>query len=94
MRADDRFRPLPLEATTLVAEGRVIEAIKSVRHAEGLGLREAKQRIDSYLAREPLLKAQIELRQRAVRRKFFLWFLVVDVVIAAVVIYWLFYRGT
>lgn len=92
MYADSRYRELPLEAITLLNEGRVIEAIKSVRQAEGLGLKEAKGRVDAYLAREPLLRAQLELRQRAARRKFFFWFLVVDIVIAAAIIYWIYYR--
>jgi hypothetical protein len=92
MYADPKYRELPLEAITLLNEGRVIDAIKSVRQAEGLGLKEAKGRVDAYLAREPLLRAQLELRRRAARRKFFFWFLVVDLIIAAAAIYWLFYR--
>ncbi len=92
MYADPKHRPLPLEAVTLLQEGRVIEAIKSVRQAETLGLKEAKQRVDAYLASEPLLRAQIELQQRAARRKFFFWFLVIDLVIVAGVVYWMFYR--
>ena len=93
MYADSRFRELPLEAVTLLQEGRKIEAIKSVREAEGLGLKEAKGRVDAFLDREPLLKAQYELRQRAARRKFFLWFLVVDVLIVAAIVYWLRFGG-
>jgi len=93
MYADPKFKALPLEAVTLLNEGHLIQAIKSVRLAEGLGLKEAKDRVDGYLSREPLLRAQLELRQRAARRKFFLWFLVVDLVAAAGAIYWLFYRG-
>ncbi len=92
MRAEDRLRPLPVEAITLLSEGQFVQAIKAVREHEGLGLREAKQRVDAWLAREPLIKAQIEMRQRAARRKFFLWFLLVDIVIAAAVLWWLFYR--
>jgi hypothetical protein len=92
MYADPRFKPLPLEAVTLLNEGRVIEAIKSVREAEQLGLKEAKGRVDAYVASEPLLKAQIELQQRAARRKFFFWFLVIDLLIAAGIIYWLYFR--
>jgi hypothetical protein len=93
MYADPKFKPLPLEAVTLLNEGRLIEAIKAVRQSEALDLKEAKGRVDGYLSREPLLRAQLELRQRAARRKFFLWFLLVDLLIAAGVIYWLFYRG-
>jgi hypothetical protein len=92
MYADPKRKPLPLEAVTLLQEGRVIEAIKAVRQAEALGLREAKQRVDAYIAGEPLLRAQIELQQRATRRKFFFWFLVIDLAIVAGVIYWMFYR--
>jgi hypothetical protein len=94
LRADRRFRPLPLEAVTLLSEGKVIDAIKSVRAAEGLGLREAKQRVDEHIAQDPILRVQIETHQRAMRRKFFFWFLVVDLAVAAGVIYWLFYRGS
>jgi hypothetical protein len=93
MYADPKYKPLPLEAVTLLNEGRLIDAIKSVRQAEGLGLKEAKERVDGYLSREPLLRAQLELRRSAARRKFFFWFLVVDLAVAAAVIYWLYYRG-
>jgi hypothetical protein len=93
MYADPKYRELSLEAVTLLNEGRVIDAIKHLRQSEGLGLKEAKGRVDAYLSREPMLRAQIELKQRAARRKFFLWFLFVDVVIAAAVIYWLLYRN-
>ncbi len=93
MYADPKFRELSVEAVTLLQEGRLIDAIKSVRQTEGVGLKEAKARVDAYLAREPLLRAQLEMRRRAARRRFFLWFLFLDLVIAAAVIYWMFYRG-
>ncbi|HEV7608752.1 MAG TPA: hypothetical protein VGO61_15520 [Steroidobacteraceae bacterium] len=93
MRADPRFKPLPLEAVTLLTEGKLVEAIKVVRQVELLGLRDAKGRVDAHLARDPMLRVQIETLQRAARRKFFLWFLIVDLAITAGVIYWLYYRG-
>jgi hypothetical protein len=93
MRAEPRFKPLPLEAATLLAEGRVIDAIKVVRKAEHLGLREAKDRVDAHIAQDPILGVQIETQQRAKRRKFFFWFVLVDLAITAGIIYWLFYRG-
>jgi hypothetical protein len=94
MYADERIKPLPLETVTLLQEGEVAAAIKSLRQAEALDLRQARSRVDTYLAREPLLRAQLELRQRAKRRKIFLWFLAIDLAIAAGVIYWLAYRGS
>lgn len=94
MYADSKYRPLPLEAITLLNEGKLIEAIKSVRQAEQLGLKDAKDRVDAYLAHEPLLKAQLEMVQRAARRKFFFWFLIIDALIVAAVIYWLRHQGS
>lgn len=93
MRADPRYKPIPLEAVALLGEGKVIDAIKSVRQAEGLGLKEARRRVDAHIAQDPLLRVQIETQQRATRRKFFFWFLVVDLAIVAGIIYWYFYRG-
>ncbi len=92
MRAEPHFKPLPLEAATLLAEGRLPEAIRSVRESEGLGHRAARKRVDAHLAREPLLRVQLESQRRAARVRFFLWFLLVDVVITAAVIYWFFFR--
>jgi hypothetical protein len=94
MYADSKYQPLPLEAVTLLQEGRFVEAVKSVRQAEGLGLKEAKDRVDAYVAREPILKAQLEMIQRAARRKFFFWFLLVDAVIVVAVVYWLRQQGS
>lgn len=93
MRAEPRFKPLPLEAVALLGEARVIEAIKVVRKAEGLGLREAKERVDAHIAQDPILRVQIETQQRATRRKIFFWFVLVDLAITAGLIYWFFYRG-
>ncbi len=94
MRAEPRHKALPLEAVALLGEGKVIEAIKSVRQAEDLGLREAKARVDAHVAQDPILRVQLETQQRAIRRKMFFWFVVVDLAIAAGIIYWLFYRGS
>jgi ribosomal protein L7/L12 len=40
--------PLPEAARQALAQGRVIEAIKIVREIEGVGLKEAKARIDAF----------------------------------------------
>jgi hypothetical protein len=95
MRADprDRFKPLPIEAQTLLEEGRLIDAIKSVRRSHGLGLKQAKDWVDSHISDNPLLRAQLETRQREFRRRFFLWFLVVDAIVAAALIYYFFYMA-
>lgn len=91
MRAEPRYRPISLEAATLLTEGRIIDAIKAVRESEGLGLKEAKNRVDAHIAQDPMLRVQIETQQRETRRRFFRWFLLADAIIAAGVIYYLFY---
>lgn len=93
MRADPRFKPLPPEPATLLTEGRMIEAIKVLRNSNRIGLKEAKDWVDWHIAQNPMLRVQLETQQRATRRKFFLWFLLVDVLIAAGLIYYFFYRG-
>jgi hypothetical protein len=90
MRAERRFKPLPLEAATLLTEGKVIDAIKVVRRTEGVGLKAAKDRVDAHLAQDPMLRVQIETQQQSTRRKFFFWFVLIDLVITAGIIYWLF----
>ena len=94
MRAEPRFKALPLEAVALLGEGKLVEAIKSVRQAEGLSRREARRRIDAHFAQDPMLRVQIETQQERARRRFFFWFLLVDLAITAGFIYWFFYRGS
>jgi hypothetical protein len=93
MRAEPRFKELPLEAVALLGEGRLPEAVKSLQQSEGISRREARRRIDAHFARDPMLRVQIETQRRASRRRFFFWFLLVDLVITAGIIYWFFYRG-
>jgi hypothetical protein len=93
VRAEPRVRELPLEAVALLGEGKVSEAMKLLRQSEGLSRSEARRRIDAHFERDPMLRVQIEARQSARRRRFFYWFLLVDIAITAGVIYWFFYRG-
>ena len=41
---------LPAAAIAALKQGRIIEAVREVRQATGLGLKEAKDRVDQYLA--------------------------------------------
>jgi len=50
---------LTTDAILALEKGRVIEAIRIVREYSGLGLKEAKEVVDRYLAEHP------ELRERA-----------------------------
>ena len=86
-----RFKPLPAEAQALLTEGRIIDAVKSVRASHNLDLRGAKDWVDAHIASAPLLRAQLEAQQRAGRRKLFLAILIIDAAIAAGVIYYFWY---
>lgn len=93
MRAEPygRFKPLPAEAHALLAEGRIIDAVKSLRASHNLGLKEAKDWVDAHLASEPLLRAQLEAQRRDSRRKLFFVILVFDAVVAAGLIWYFWY---
>ncbi len=93
MRADPPFKPLPPEPATLLTEGRKIDAIKVLRKSNDLSLKDAKAWVDWHIAQDPMLRVQLETQQRAARRQAFLWFLMVDAIVIAGVVYWLFYRG-
>lgn len=93
MRVDPRFKPLPPEPATLLTEGRLTDAIAVLRDTQGIGLKQARAWIEWHIDQDPMLRVQLETGQRAKRRKFFLWFLVVDAVITAAIVYYLFYRN-
>jgi hypothetical protein len=93
VRAEPRVKELPLEAVALLGEGKINEAIRSLRQSEGLSRSEARRRVDAHFARDPMLRVHIEAEQRARRRRFFFWFLLVDLAITVGIIYWFFYRG-
>jgi hypothetical protein len=95
MRVEPRFKPLPPEPATLLTEGRRAEAVKVLRRSQGISLGKAKQWIEWHVAQDPMLGVQLEVQRLAARRRFFLWFLLVDVLVAAGIIYYLFYlRGS
>ncbi len=50
---------LPGEALAALHQGRKIEAIRIVREARGIGLKEAKDLVDAYAAGQPALQARL-----------------------------------
>jgi ribosomal protein L7/L12 len=50
---DPSVTPLPADVLEALEQGQTIEAIKRLRSATGLGLKEAKEAIDRHLAGEP-----------------------------------------
>jgi ribosomal protein L7/L12 len=51
---------LSAEAITALEQGRKIEAIKIYREAAGVGLKEAKEAIEKYLAKNPAVNDQFK----------------------------------
>lgn len=91
MRVEPRFKPLPPEPATLLTEGRYDEAVKVLRDGQDISHGKAKQWIKWHVAQDPMLGVQLEVQRRAARRRFLYGFLLVDVLIAAAIIYYLFY---
>jgi ribosomal protein L7/L12 len=50
---DPSITPLPADVLEALKQGQTVEAIKRLRSATGLGLKEAKEAIDRHLAGEP-----------------------------------------
>jgi hypothetical protein len=84
---------LPAAAIVALNRGQVIEAIKRVREAEpGLGLAEAKSRVDAYAARDPMVARQLEQRRKAARNRLVRWVIVIDAVLFAALAWYFFLR--
>lgn len=67
-----RASDLPKAAVEALWQGNVIEAIKIVRQERNIGLKEAKDMVDAYLASQPALKKKMDqvlatAKQRMVR---------------------------
>lgn len=58
------MKELSNEAIVALRRGRLIEAIKLVRSTSGLGLKEAKDAVDSYINAHPELKQAMQEQQR------------------------------
>jgi ribosomal protein L7/L12 len=84
---------LPAAAIVAINQGKTIEAVRIVREAApGRGLKEAKDRVDRYIARDPMLKAQFDLQRAGARGKLIKAVLIVDFLLAAAIIWYFFGR--
>ena len=94
MDEHDQDEPaLPAAAIVALNRGQAIEAIKLVREAEpGLGLAAAKSRVDAYIGRDPMLKAQLEQQVKAARNRLIRWVVVIDILLFAALGWYFFLR--
>ncbi|HVY05476.1 MAG TPA: hypothetical protein VHB46_05830 [Burkholderiales bacterium] len=56
MNDEKKVTPLSLAAIAAIRNGKLIQAIKIVRQDEGIGLKEAKDRVDAYMRANPELQ--------------------------------------
>jgi ribosomal protein L7/L12 len=88
----DANAQLPAAATAAVARGSKVDAIKEVRAVTGLGLLEAKQLVEQYIAANPVLKEQFDQQAAALKRRVIRWVVVFDLLILAAILWWFFGR--
>ena len=75
----------PKAAIESLWQGNVIEAIKVVRQERNIGLKEAKEAVETYIVSEPALKKKMDQVLATAKQRFIRWligFLVLAVGIA------------
>ena len=85
MQATDRRadEALPAESVAALERGSKIEAIKILREARGIGLKESKEAVEAYLASHPDVLAKLKASQMTPQQLVRLAWLV----IAAIAVY-------
>jgi hypothetical protein len=73
----------PTDAIQALRRGNKIEAIKLVRLARNIGLKEAKDAVEDYLRAQPALLQQLNASQAQGREGFVRWLVVILLVLAA-----------
>ncbi|SFN37453.1 hypothetical protein [Dokdonella immobilis] len=68
--ADANSGDIPLAAILALQKGRLIDAIKHIREASGLGLKESKERVDAWLERNPQALARFKAEASAEMKRF------------------------
>ena len=84
----ERSEDLPAEAVTALWQGNKIEAIKILRKAQHIDLKQGKDRIDQYIKNEPALQHKFETAQAESLRGLVRWLLLA--IALAVIVYYLF----
>ena len=81
-----RSSELPKAAIQALWQGNVIEAIKVVRQERSIGLKEAKEAVETYIATEPALKKKMDQVLATAKQRFIRW-LIGFLVLAAGITY-------
>ena len=81
---------LPLAAIAFLEQGQMIAAVRATRERSGLGLKEAKDRVDRYLAEHAGTRQRFQDRVAAERAR---WRSLALLLLVAAVLAWLALRG-
>jgi len=73
LRKSNATPQLPVAALTALRQGNKIEAIKLIREQQGIGLKEAKNRVDDYLNSQPARQSSVASAQSEAKRRSLLW---------------------
>lgn len=73
LRKSNSTPQLPVAALTALRQGNKIEAIKVIREQQGIGLKEAKDRVDDYLNSQPARQSSVASAQSEAKRRSLLW---------------------
>jgi ribosomal protein L7/L12 len=68
-----RSSELPKAAVEALWQGNVIEAVKVVRQERDIGLKEAKEAVETYIASEPALKKKMDQVLATAKQRFIRW---------------------
>ncbi|MGB8434163.1 MAG: ribosomal protein L7/L12 [Burkholderiales bacterium] len=79
----------PLGAVSALQNGRMIDAVKIVRLAHGVGLKDAKDAVDRYVASDPLLRSRFEAARAEARKGVRLWAIALAMLAGLVAYYYL-----
>jgi ribosomal protein L7/L12 len=86
-RSDD----FPAEAITALWQGNKIEAIKILRQALHIDLKDAKDKVDQYVSNEPALQQKLATAQTESLRGLARWLFIIGAVV--LIVYYFFVAG-
>jgi ribosomal protein L7/L12 len=88
----ERRDDFPAETITALWQGNKIEAIKILRQAHHLDLKDAKDKVDQYVRNEPALQQKLATAQNENLRGLVRWLLLA--IALALIVYYLFVAGS
>jgi ribosomal protein L7/L12 len=86
----EKDKDLPAPVVNALSQGNKIEAIKLLREANGIGLKEAKDVVEDYIKSQPELSIKLSAIQQETKKTLLRWVIILGALLLA--IYWFFIR--